>query len=367
MKTGVRRWIRDKGGVSSSELSAIVDKLADPASKTGLPEVRHIARPSGATFAVSGSWNDDSAFMLTNPQSVDTTDRSLVDRARNPSNVSFKSSARPPDLGAAGRFDGEGFGDDRGLMREMFYWSPFMTCAACNTLAVFDSAAARAFGAVLHKAVHPDAAAECHPEPLPRCETCGSTADWWDGSHNLLQLLGANKAELAAKRAREKMATTKIQGAYRAYLRRRWGRAETQRHIIYAMRRYRAATLVQTLLRGRLGRRRAVTFCAVRIIAWSHPSLLALAVKGERHHRRRVFWYKKDQLKMVYKDYLEVKPTITQTRDLQPEFGCTSCSPLPPQANPANHQPSQTNKPNQPRIVPHPVTTPFQPRRTTPF
>ena len=81
MKTGVRRWIRDKGGVTSSELSAIVDKLADPASKTGLPEVRHIARPSGATFAVSGSWNDESAFMLTNPQSVDTTDRSLVDRA----------------------------------------------------------------------------------------------------------------------------------------------------------------------------------------------------------------------------------------------------------------------------------------------
>jgi hypothetical protein len=87
------------------------------------------------------------------------------------------------------------------------------------------------------------------------------------------------------------MATIKIQGAYRAYLRRRWGRAEVQRHVVYAMRRYRAATLMQTLLRGRLGRRRSVTMCAVRICAWSHPSLLAMAVKGERHHRRRVFWY----------------------------------------------------------------------------
>jgi hypothetical protein len=103
---------------------------------------------------------------------VDTTDRSLVKRAADPGNASFLAAARPPDLGAAGRFDGEGFGDSRGLMKDMYYWSPFMTCAACNTLAVFDSAAARAYSAVLRKAVHPDAASECKPESLPRLACC---------------------------------------------------------------------------------------------------------------------------------------------------------------------------------------------------
>ena len=107
---------------------------------------------------------------------------------------------------------------------------------------------------------------------------------------------------------KERVATTKIQAAYRGYLRRRWGRAEVQRKLIFHMLEYRAAALVQTLLRGRLGRRRAVTFCAVRICEWCHPKLLALAVKGEKEHKRRVFWYKKEQLPMVFRDYLEVRP-----------------------------------------------------------
>jgi hypothetical protein len=36
--------------------------------------------------------------------------------------------------------------------------SPFMTCAACNTLTVIDSSNARSFQALLNNQIHPDAA-----------------------------------------------------------------------------------------------------------------------------------------------------------------------------------------------------------------
>ena len=306
MATGVVRRTHDRGGVSSKELSTIMDRLTDFSHQSGPPQVKQLTRPSGAAFAVAASWDDSSAFQLTVPQDADTSDRTLVHRAHRPSNAAFRSAAWPPDMGEKGGFDTEGFDDARGLMRTIYYWSPFMTCAACNTLAVFDSASARAFQAVLEKRVHDDAAAATEPEPLPKCGTCGSTADWTDGAHNLLTLLGANKAEVAERLAQEKAASIALQAAYRRYLLRRWGRAEVQRQLVLGMYRYRAACLLQSLLRGRLGRRRAVTWCAVHICRKAHPKLLALAVKGEKHHKRRVFWYTTAQLPMVFEDYLEV-------------------------------------------------------------
>jgi hypothetical protein len=53
------------------------------------------------------------------------------------------------------------------------------------------------------------------------------------------------------------------------------------------------------LKRGRLGRRRAVTFVAVRIIQGSNGDLLARALKGEKEHKRRCFWYTKEQVPEV--------------------------------------------------------------------
>eukprot|EP00615_Pteridomonas_danica_P004515 CAMPEP_0114332834 /NCGR_PEP_ID=MMETSP0101-20121206/3360_1 /TAXON_ID=38822 ORGANISM="Pteridomonas danica, Strain PT" /NCGR_SAMPLE_ID=MMETSP0101 /ASSEMBLY_ACC=CAM_ASM_000211 /LENGTH=456 /DNA_ID=CAMNT_0001463667 /DNA_START=800 /DNA_END=2170 /DNA_ORIENTATION=- len=59
-------------------------------------------------------------------------------------------------------------------------------------------------------------------------------------------------------------------------------------------------------MRGRLGRRRALTFVAVRIIAWSNEDLLNKALKGEKTHKRRCFWYTKEQVPEVFRDYLNV-------------------------------------------------------------
>ncbi len=194
LSTGVTRRVADRGGVSSQELSGILDALADDSQLRGLPRTRAVVRPSGATFLApdgdGGCFAPSSAMQLTRPQESDTTDRRLVDRARRPTNAAFSAAARPLDLAAiapdgAGRgaggadggvdggsggggggsgsggdggggggghipggFDAAGFGDARGLMKDLFYWSPFMTCAACNTLTVIDASNARAFAAV---------------------------------------------------------------------------------------------------------------------------------------------------------------------------------------------------------------------------
>jgi hypothetical protein len=185
--------------------------------------------------------------------------------------------------------------------------SPFVTCAKCNTMTFIDAARARSFAAVLDGNVAPSAAAALEPEALPKCQTCGSTEDFWMGSHNLLSLLGSNRAELERQILKEKVAATKIQGAYRNYLRGRWARAEVAQRLVVAMLLYRAATLIAALVRGRLGRRRQLTFTALEIVKGAHAKLLKEAVRGDKKiHKRRCFWYRRDQVAVLFKDYLIV-------------------------------------------------------------
>ena len=61
---------------------------------------------------------------------------------------------------------------------------------------------------------------------------------------------------------------------------------------------YRAATAIAALGRGRLGRRRALTWRCVRILSTAHPSLLHRAITT-RTEKMRVKWYPKDQAKVL--------------------------------------------------------------------
>eukprot|EP00953_Heterococcus_sp_UTEX-ZZ885_P019795 11049-Heterococcus_DN1.PRE.1 len=61
------------------------------------------------------SWTRDSSIQLVPPKMLDTTDQTL------------------PLRGKEGGFDPAGFAEERGLRRRLFYNSPFLTCAACNT------------------------------------------------------------------------------------------------------------------------------------------------------------------------------------------------------------------------------------------
>ena len=60
----------------------------------------------------------------------------------------------------------------------------------------------------------------------------------------------------------------------------------------------RAATTIAALGRGRLGRRRALTWRCVRIVSTAHPSLLHRAITT-RTEKMRVKWYPKDQAKVL--------------------------------------------------------------------
>jgi hypothetical protein len=122
LATGVKRRIRDKGGVSSTEYSQVLEKLSNTDKYIGMPKYRPVVRPSGGTFMVSDTWDDGSSIHLTAPQEVDTSDRSLVRRSEDPNNANFKQAARPIDMGMSGGFDSKGFEEGRGLQRDLFYW-----------------------------------------------------------------------------------------------------------------------------------------------------------------------------------------------------------------------------------------------------
>ena len=222
---------------------------------------------------------------------------------RNFGDASGLARPMPANIG----FDPEGYEHGRGLQKDLFYWSPFMTCSRCNTLAFIDAARARSFSAVLNGHVAPAAVAALKPEPLPKCEKCGSTDDWWMGSHNLLKLLGANQAELELRIRKEKNGAARLQAAYRRYLRARWARAEVTLRLVSAMLHYRAASVVASIVRGRLGRRRSLTFMALSIVRGAHAKLLKEAVRGDpKIHKRKCFWYRREQVPVLFEDYLVV-------------------------------------------------------------
>ena len=71
------------------------------------------------------SYNIDSPFQLVPPSIADTTDRTLE----------FRSKPRG--------FDNDGFAASAPLQKDLFYWSPYMTCEHCNELIFIDVPNAR--------------------------------------------------------------------------------------------------------------------------------------------------------------------------------------------------------------------------------
>lgn len=113
------------------------------------------------------TWSAHSSIQLVPPKQSDTTDRSLFSRAR------FAA------------FDPDGYRKDRGLRRQLFYRSGYLSCVKCNGVTFIDAAALRTilelkalvdFGSV-------------RPENLPPCIGCGETSGLRIGAHDFLSLL----------------------------------------------------------------------------------------------------------------------------------------------------------------------------------
>lgn len=124
------------------------------------------------------SWTPGSSIQLVPPKESDTTDRSLFRRARKV------------------HFDPAGYQHDRGLRRQIFYKSGYLSCTKCNAVTFIDAAALRTFlelKAVLQFG-------HIRPESLPPCVGCGETAGLRVGAHDFLRLIEGRPKILSANK-----------------------------------------------------------------------------------------------------------------------------------------------------------------------
>ena len=98
----------------------------------------------------------------------------------------------------------------------------------------------------------------------------------------------------------------KIQLNYRYYLRRCHGRAQRHAILVRRMLEGRCAAAIQSMVRGRLGRRRYVVEKSLVVVKSAHVMLVDRALHG-KDYTKRVFWYKTaTELAILYKDYYQL-------------------------------------------------------------
>lgn len=122
------------------------------------------------------TWSVGSSIQLVPAKNSDTTDRSLFRRARLAS------------------FDPDGYAQNRGLRRPLFYKSGHLTCTKCNGITFIDASALRS---ILELTVSGTSGRVLvQPECLPPCVGCGETAGLRVGAHDFLSLIeGKNNTE----------------------------------------------------------------------------------------------------------------------------------------------------------------------------
>ena len=173
---------------------------------------------------------------LVHPKLVDTTNRSLV-RA-------FTRQYRP---GAT----------EADLHRPLYYLTPYVTCSKCNSILFVDAANARTFGAAVPADVREKRGGD---ETLGVCPGCAMTEHLEVGAHDYLEdIEGAREAMAKQMKLRQAAAQLLIE-VYRFYLRRQLARAGRTRDKARRYLFHRCAAIIEALGRGRLGRRRAITF-----------------------------------------------------------------------------------------------------------
>eukprot|EP00904_Undaria_pinnatifida_P001558 jgi/Undpi1/11402/HiC_scaffold_30.g13699.m1 len=118
--------------------------------------------------AFPSTWSAESSIQLVPAKHSDTTDRSLFRRAHLAS------------------FDPDGYLQERGLRRPLFYKSGHLTCTKCNGLTFIDASALRS---ILELRALETSTGRIRPECLPPCVGCGETAGLRVGAHDFLSLI----------------------------------------------------------------------------------------------------------------------------------------------------------------------------------
>ncbi|EGB02296.1 expressed protein, partial [Aureococcus anophagefferens] len=230
-------------------------------------------------MALPTSFTRGSSMNLVTPKLVDTSDRSLVETFSK----TFRDGRKESDL-----------------ERPMFYLTPYITCDKCNTLMFIDAAKVRSFSARMPGGICEVSAGD---ETLGVCPSCASTANFCLGAHDFLGKIAGSKAELIKQIKIRHAAAFLLGRSYRFYLRRQCARACRTREKVWAYLQRLCAAIIEAVLRGRLGRRKARTCAYLNYVQKAHPISLskALSLGGEF----KVFWYKsKEQIRLLFNDYL---------------------------------------------------------------
>ena len=152
-------------------------------------------------------------------------------------------------------------------------------------------------------------------EGLTPCKGCGRADMYVVGHHDFSEEIAKREEEERIRKLKELGAVTCIQRSYRSYLRRMYATANARAILAEAMRLKKAATIINSAVRGRLARRRAVIERLLRTIKNAHVLLVSHAIKYQPG-RKKVFWYDRpEQLDLLYLDYVEL---INRTGSIPP-------------------------------------------------
>mmetsp|Transcript_36145 Transcript_36145/g.53921 ORF Transcript_36145/g.53921 Transcript_36145/m.53921 type:complete len:273 (-) Transcript_36145:1392-2210(-) len=184
------------------------------------------------------------------------------------------------------------------------YTSPYLTCEACNSILYIDATKLRSRICIGQLKDKSGAYFNNIPqEPLPSCPECNRAASFCIGANDLTLSLAASEEELKVKKHTQKKMIIRLQRTYRQYLARQFGRAQRYAVLIEKMIKFKCATVIESLLRSGMAKRRFKVELALRVIKNSRPMLMERALDG-KIHKKRVFWYKsKEELDVLFKSY----------------------------------------------------------------
>lgn len=141
-------------------------------------------------------------------------------------------------------------------------------------------------------------------ERLKACPRCNKTEYYVIGSHDFSAVIAERDRAAREKAKKERNAATHIQQFYRRYLRRMYGQAATKSVLARRLLEFRAASLINAGVRGRLARRIAITRKALHVIENAHPILVKYALKTKMG-QTALFWYnRKEELDVLFDDYI---------------------------------------------------------------
>ncbi|OWZ10207.1 hypothetical protein PHMEG_00016979 [Phytophthora megakarya] len=186
--------------------------------------------------------------------------------------------------------------------------TPYLTCQRCNSVTFVDVQRIRRKADQLATSMQPLDEREDTTflyEQIPKCPGCGSTRYLRAGVVSFQEQIEEERNAIKEFERRRGPAAALIQRIARGFL----GRLEFRRRLVererYLRKIKRAATRIQTRVRGMQARRRTVIERCLRIIRFMAPQILSYALAA-RPNEPPVFWYTNTaELGVFYWNYRE--------------------------------------------------------------